>query len=133
MDGVRDLQPKQGWVLLVLAILANILLCVILVFLFDWMISQSSEPDAIWVEELEEETPVTAEPTFAETQVPLEMTTPTIIAIPTLAAVPTLAPPPTPEPTRREFLEPTKPPYVFPTPIYIPPVPRVRPTATRSR
>ena len=129
---MRDLQSRQAWSLLIAAVLANLILCIVLVFLFGWAVNQSSEPDAT---SMDDDTPVMAEATATETVVPRE--TPTLSATapgtppPTLVVtpVPTL----TPEPTRREILEPTKPPYIFPTPIFIPPTPRERPTPTRSR
>lgn len=129
---MRDSQSRREWTLLIAAILANVLLCIVLVTLFGWAVNQAPEPE-VTVEELEEEALPTAEPTRTETQASHETTTPTIPPAPTPTAVPTLAPMPTPEPTRRQFSEPTKPPYVFPTPIHIPPVPRASPAPTRAR
>jgi len=129
---VRDMQSRRAWSILIAAIVANLILCIVLAFLFGWAVNPSSEPDAA---PIDDDTPVMAEPTRTETEVYREMPTlsatapgtppPTLVVTP----VPTL----TPEPTRREILEPTKPPYIFPTPIFIPPTPRERPTPTRSR
>jgi hypothetical protein len=129
---VRDSQSRQAWSLLIVAILANLILCIALVSLFGWAVNQSSEPDATI---MDDDTPVMADATATETVVPSETPTlsPTAPGTPPPTWVVTLAPTLTPEPTRREILEPTKPPYIFPTPIFIPPTPRERPTPTRSR
>jgi hypothetical protein len=131
-DVVRNLQSRQAWTLLIVAILANLILCIVLIFLFDWAVNQSGEPD---VASMDEDPPVTAEATATETVAPSETPTfsPTAPGTPPPTLVATPAPTFSPEPTRREILEPTKPPYVFPTPIYIPPVPRVTPTSTPTR
>ena len=129
---MRDLQSRQAWSLLIVAILANLILCIALVSLFGWAVNQSSEPDATF---MDDDTPVIADATATETVVPSETPppSPTAPGTPPLTLVVTLAPTLTPEPTRREFLEPTKPPYIFPTPIFNPPAPRERPTPTPTR
>ena len=129
---VRDLQSRQAWSLLIVAILANLILCIVLVFLFDWAINQASEPDAV---PMDDDPPVTVEATVTGTAMPRDTPSPAATApgTPPPTLVVTLVPTLTPEPTRREILEPTKSPYIFPTPIFIPPVPRERPTPTRSR
>jgi hypothetical protein len=117
--------------LLIVAILANVVLVFVCLSLFNVIVNPSSEPDMAQ----EGNVVATEEPTAIETIIRAETPTPMMPA--TLTATPTLLPTPlatlTPEPTRREFLEPTKPPYVFPTPIYIPTTPRERPTPTRAR
>jgi len=117
--------------LLIVAILANVVLVIVCVSLFNVIANPSSEPDMTQVDDVT----ATAEPTAIETMMRAEMPTPTMPATPTAAPALLLTPTtmPTPEPTRREFLEPTKPPYVFPTPIYIPPTPREFPAPTRAR
>jgi hypothetical protein len=129
---VRDLNSRQVWTLLIGAILANLILCIVLVFLYDWAINQASEPD---VAPKDDDPPVFVEATVTETMTLREMPAPATTAkdTPSPTLVIPVVLPPTPEPTRREILEPTKPPYVFPTPIYIPPVPRERPTPTRAK
>ena len=129
---MRDLQSRQAWSLLIAAILANLILCIVLVFLFDWAVNQSNELDPA---PMDDDTPVMAEATATETAVSRETPTlsPTAPGTPPPTLVVTLVPTLTPEPTRREILEPTKPPYVFPTPIYIPPVPRATSTPTRGK
>ena len=129
---MRDLQSRQAWSLLIAAILANLILCIVLVFLFGWAADQSGESDTV---PMDDDIPIMVEATATETVVSRDTPSPapTIPGMPPPTLVVTLAPMLTPEPTRREILEPTKPPYVFPTPIFIPPTPRERPTLTRSR
>jgi len=67
----------------------------------------------------------------SETVLETETTIPTPTIVPSVILTPT--PIPMPSPTRREIVEPTKLPYVFPTPVYIPPMPRAQPTPTRAR
>ncbi|MEW5720815.1 MAG: hypothetical protein AB1817_19475 [Chloroflexota bacterium] len=110
------------------AILANVILWIVIASLYGWAINQPSEPDAI---PMEDDPPVIVEITVIVTGVPRDTPSPTATVQDTPPPILSAAPPP--EPTRREFGEPTKPPYVFPTPIYIPPVPRERPTPTRSK
>lgn len=78
------------------------------------------------------ETPTLVEATLdRETVLETETPAPTLTIVPSVILTPT--PIPMPSPTRREIVEPTKPPYVFPTPIYILPTPRAQPTPTRAR
>jgi cytoskeletal protein RodZ len=127
---VHNSQVRGERFLLIVAILANVVLVIVFVFLFGLIVNQPSEPDAAATAD---DLSATEEPTSTETAVRGELST---IVIPSTLTPPptlTLAPTSTPEPTRREILEPTKPPYVFPTPIYIPPTPRERFTPTRGR
>ncbi|MCI0476715.1 MAG: hypothetical protein L0Y55_10750 [Anaerolineales bacterium] len=114
------------------AIVANIVLCSVLVWLFNVLIDQPSAVEIV----PPEGAVATDTPTATETLPPVETTTPTIAPIPSATfteVLPSPLPTLTPEPTRREIFERTRAPYVFPTPIYIPPVPPARPTPTRSR
>jgi cytoskeletal protein RodZ len=127
---VHNSQVRGERFLLIAAILANVVLVVVFVFLFGLIVIQPSEPDTAATAD---DVPATEEPTSTKTAAHGELST---IAMPSPLTLPptlTLAPTSTPEPTRREILEPTKPPYVFPTPIYIPPTPRDRFTPTRGR
>lgn len=128
-EAVQNSQARKEWALLVGTILANIALCSVLVLLFNLMFDQPSEPEVAPVEDAT----ATETPTVTETILRVETATPTIAMTPLATFTVMLPPLPTSEPTRREVFEPTKPPYVFPTPIYIPPVPRERPTPTRAR
>jgi hypothetical protein len=125
---VRDLHPKQAWSLLILAVLVNLILFGVLVSLFGLTSGPSEEPDASMT--VEEDLDV-EDPPFIETNTPTGTPTPTIEVVETPIPSPAIAvPSPLPSPTRRGYVEPTRPPYVFPTPIQIAPLPRDRSTPT---
>jgi hypothetical protein len=132
MPVVQNSQARKEWMLLIGAVVANIVLCSVLVWLFNVMIEAPGE-SAIFSTEV---AIATDTPTATETARPLETTTPTMTPTPAATfteALPSPLPTLTPEPTRREIFERTRAPYVFPTPIYIPAVPPTRPTPTRAR
>jgi len=124
---VPDTRAHQEWWLLWGLVVLNIVLLVMCIGLWSAFLSQSTQPDVLDAP-AEEATP-TETPTSTETSPPTDTPTPTPMPSPTF----TWTPAPPPSPTRRPILEPTKRPYVFPTPIYIPPTPRAQPTPTRAR
>ncbi len=122
---MRNFDPGRAWAFVVEAILANLVLWIVVVSLYGWAINQPGEPEPT---PMGEELPVIVEVTVIVTAAPRDTPSPTATVQETPPPMPPI--PPTPEPTRREFGEPTKPPYVFPTPIYIP---AVRASATPTR
>ena len=126
----QDIQARKGWMILSGAIAANIILCGILVWLFNLTFDQPSELEVTPTDEFTATHAPTATVFWQETMTPTATLLPAATDTPPL---PTPLPTLTPVPTRREIFEPTKPPYIFPTPIHIPPVPRASPTLPRSR
>jgi hypothetical protein len=131
---VQNSQARKEWTILIGAIVANMVLCSVLVWLFT---VASAPPDELQVSSTEG-VAATDPPMATETAYPVESATPTLTPTPSATfteALPSPLPTFTPEPTRREIFERTRAPYVFPTPIHIPPVPPARPmpTATRAR
>jgi hypothetical protein len=127
---VQNSQARKEWMILIGAIAANIVLASVLVWLFT---VASAPPDELQVFSTVE-VAATESPTATETARPVESATPTLTPMPSATfteALPSPLPTLTPEPTRREIFERTRAPYVFPTPIHIPPYPRA--TATRAR
>lgn len=123
----RDSRTRKEWWLLRGTIVVNILLGGMFVWLFNLTFGQPDAPDVPF-EVVSIELPTATETPELETVTPTAIFTPSATFTPIL---PTPLPTLTLAPTRREFSEPTKPPYIFPTPIQIAPVPRV--TATRAR
>lgn len=127
---MQNSQARKEWIILIGAIAANIVLASVLVWLFNVMIVQPSEGDVSPTEDVV----ATDTPTATETARLFETTTPTLTPIPSATfteVLPSPLPTLTPEPTRREIFERTRAPYVFPTPIHIPPYPRATPTRGR--
>ena len=128
---VRDGQGRKEQYVLILAIAANVCLCILLFFLTTLITDQSSEPVVTPMDDVS----AMEEPTATEIMLP-SATPSATKSLPVWSATPpllTIVPTATPEPTRREILVPTRPPYVFPTPIFIPTAPRERFTPTRIR
>lgn len=121
-------RARKEWGVLWGALLANLVLGGVFIWLFDLTFNQVDAPAAVMLEE------PTMMPTATAAIFPTETATATGTPLPTATAtlpLPTPLPTLTLAPTRRGIYEPTKPPYIFPTPIHIPPYPR--PTTPRAR
>jgi hypothetical protein len=114
----------QGWILLIAAlVVCALLLCIIAIYLALDTTAPRAEKFPVAGSDANAMTPVesSATPRARSTLAATLAPTPTPIPIPTMAIV-------TPLPTRIEPEAPLKPPYIFPTPIFIPTEPRFSPT-----
>ncbi|MCX7839532.1 MAG: hypothetical protein N2559_08780 [Anaerolineae bacterium] len=116
----ENLHARQAWLLLLGLLGLSVLLSCTLIGLVYLLLTP---PEELASDSLLEDATPTETLWHTETPTPTDTPSPSVTF--------TLTPLPTPSPTRRGVLEPTKPPYVFPTPIHIPPIPRPAPTRMR--